>query len=271
MVQPATDQRDTHRIASTVSCRSTTFDSGSVAQPEKTFGLEELEDQLAYALHTISPSAAQLQVHTTAPAPGQSRRVGSQTYQPHIYYRAYDGGCLCSIQPVRTPASEMPFYEGELCLLADLVDYWSKAADRRTQQRSQLDSNDFRSNSWHRYHANIDLDAHPQDYRNRRHRTAVRPTHEDATRRLFQLMGSCRRIPRPSRHENFYFIPTSLTLQLLRPSPRQDTSEAGLGLVSLQGLPIHRWVVSSQGCGQWPRLLAASWPLLVGSVHGILE
>jgi Heterokaryon incompatibility protein (HET) len=127
---------------------------GASKQPERSFSLDELEDQLAAELNKISPVAAQLFIHMKPPPIRKAWRVAKDCTMPEIYYLAGDIGSRCTLS---FHESMQPQYVGRICSLTALRDFWLNAnAYRETRFSLKTQYPQF---VWSHYQANIDLDA----------------------------------------------------------------------------------------------------------------
>lgn len=104
---------------------------GSSQDPQKTFTLNELEDQLAVSLNSISPMAAQLFVHRYPPQPGKAWRVTKECVLPSVYYITGEIENCCSI---KGHEGTNPLFLGLGCPLAFLQQFWLAATEQRVER-----------------------------------------------------------------------------------------------------------------------------------------
>lgn len=128
------------------------FKLGASREPGRYFTLFDLEDQFGEALNAVSPMAAQIQVHTTLPAPGSAWRPTTSSMLPDVYYMASYLVPICSI----TREKRIPVFNGKACSLEDLRCFWAQCNFQNESAYHVIDSETWH---WQHYIINIHLDA----------------------------------------------------------------------------------------------------------------
>ena len=98
---------------------------GTSAEPNKSFTVTELEDQLGAALNAVSPIAAQSHVHTIPQQPDKTWRVGQKSLLPNPFNITTFHDSRCKIFFDKT---QRPRFQGQVCNVNRLAEFWTEAS-----------------------------------------------------------------------------------------------------------------------------------------------
>ncbi|MCJ1390727.1 hypothetical protein MMC18_003588 [Xylographa bjoerkii] len=124
---------------------------GASAEPNKSFTVTELENQLGAALNAMSPIAAQGHVHTIPQPPDETWRVGQKSLLPNTFYITAFHDSRCKIFFDET---QRPRFQGQACDVNRLAEFWTEAS----LLQDQLFSN-YKDYSFMHYSTYLYLDA----------------------------------------------------------------------------------------------------------------
>lgn len=128
---------------------------GSSRNPQKSYTLEELEEELVKSLNGLSPICAQFFIHRTPPKPGKAWMITGNCILFNTYYLIHSVEECCTVVSDLELATST-FFKGKSCNFEDLIGFWAASTDQRKDQYQSLAD---ASVQFFHYQVDVDLDA----------------------------------------------------------------------------------------------------------------